>query len=283
MCIYCTVVLLTSSDVHRSGRGTFSLLPSVSKSDMSQARPKSPIWDNASNVLAVHNHATMQPSSYTTELYSTAFCKMVVAIVIRLTTHLWTLTPLWRAKQIPSRRCHGSYTNEKGICSLFTRRVPVETTPHNPPFEILTVSVWHLLDGICLAHPSGVKGHRWVEWQSQQPFCKPLYKCVTHYKLCVIRINVYACCEFVSVTLAVSPSDMSIFLAARSLWMKPLQERYFIPATMSLVNFSKRVFTSAVSSCLTAFDSLYWNSNGIKNLLYTEVYTQYTAVCTLST
>ena len=44
---------------------------------------------------------------------STAFCKMVVAIVIRLKNHLWTLIPLWRAKQIPSRRCHSSYTNEK--------------------------------------------------------------------------------------------------------------------------------------------------------------------------
>lgn len=77
--------------------------------------------------------------------------------------------------------------------------------------------------------------------------------------------------EFYSVTLAVSPSDMSIFLAARSLWMKPLQERYFIPATMSLVNFSKRVFTPAVSPCLTAFDSLYYNSNGVTNLLYKEV------------
>ena len=43
----------------------------------------------------------------------TAFCKKVVAIVIRLTTHLWTLTLHWHAKQIPSRRCHSSYTNEK--------------------------------------------------------------------------------------------------------------------------------------------------------------------------
>ncbi len=92
----------------------------------------------------------------------TAVCKMVVVIVIRLATHLWTLTPLWRAKQIPSRRCHGSYTNEKGLCSLFTRRVPVETTPHNPPLEILTVSAWHLLDGICLVRQSGVKVQRWV-------------------------------------------------------------------------------------------------------------------------
>ena len=48
-------------------------------------------------------------------------------------------------------------------------------------------------------------------------------------------------------TLAVRPSDMSIFLAARSLWMNPLQERYFMPATMSLVNFSNRCFTLAVS------------------------------------
>ena len=87
---------------------------------------------------------------------------MVVMIVIRLTTHLWTLTPLWCAKQIPSRRCRGSYTNEKGLCSLFTRHVPVETTSHNPPLEILTVSASHLLDGICLARQSGLKVQRWV-------------------------------------------------------------------------------------------------------------------------
>ena len=37
------------------------------------------------------------------------------------------------------------------LCSLFTRRVPVETTPHKPPLDILTVSAWHLLNGICLA------------------------------------------------------------------------------------------------------------------------------------
>ena len=52
--------------------------------------------------------------------------------------------------------------NKNGLCSLFTRRVPVETTPHNPPLEILTVSAWHLLDGICLACQSGVKVQRWV-------------------------------------------------------------------------------------------------------------------------
>ena len=77
-------------------------------------------------------------------------------------SRLWTLTPLWRAKQISSRRCHGSYINEKGLYSLFTRRVPVETNPHNPQLEILTVSAWQLLNDICLARQSGVKVQRWV-------------------------------------------------------------------------------------------------------------------------
>ena len=90
-------------------------------------------------VVCVHWYAKMAPQPITHECVTTV-CKRNVAIVIGLTTHLWTLTPLWHGKQIPLRRCHDSYTNEKSLCSLFTRRVPVEATPHNPPLEILTVS-----------------------------------------------------------------------------------------------------------------------------------------------
>ena len=81
-----------------------------------------------------------------------AYCLIIIWALRCRNCHLTQL--------IPSRRCHGSYTNEKGLCSLFTGRVPVETTPHNPPLEILAVSAWHLLDGVCLARQSGVKVQR---------------------------------------------------------------------------------------------------------------------------
>ena len=45
---------------------------------------------------------------------------MVVTIVIRLTTHLRTLTPLWRAKKIPSRICHVDTVkiSSGGLCGV---------------------------------------------------------------------------------------------------------------------------------------------------------------------
>ena len=57
---------------------------------------------------------------HTLPYFSTAVCKIVVAIVIRLTTHLWTLTPLWRIKQIPSRTCYADTVkiSSGGLCGV---------------------------------------------------------------------------------------------------------------------------------------------------------------------
>ena len=53
----------------------------------------------------------------------TAVCKMVVPIVIWLTTHLWTLTTFWCAKQIQSRKCHADTVkiSSGGLWSCFYR------------------------------------------------------------------------------------------------------------------------------------------------------------------
>ena len=41
------------------------------------------------------------------------------------------------------------------------------------------------------------------------------------------------------ITLQVFSSETSMFLAARSLWTKPLPARYFIPAAISLQNLNR--------------------------------------------
>ena len=80
-----------------------------------------------------------------TVLFSTVFTTLVpgfskwvlqMSFNLRLNSELWTNF---------GGIVNSSSTIAKGLSSLFTRYVPVETTPYGPPFEALRVSVRHLL------------------------------------------------------------------------------------------------------------------------------------------